>query len=65
MTLFFFHDSVIQMAVFETQCNVNGCTFNGCDGQGTNTCENQIIKKLNQVQRSVDSLKISGTSIKG
>lgn len=65
MTLFIFYDSVIQMAVFETQCNVNGCTFNGCGGRENNTCGNEVIKKLNQIQSSVDSLKNSGTSIKG
>lgn len=29
------------------------------------THENEVIKKLNQIQSSVDSLKNSGTSIKG
>lgn len=31
----------------------------------TTQCENEVIKKLNQIQSSVDSLKNSGTSIKG
>eukprot|EP00105_Crassostrea_gigas_P015832 XP_011432965.1 PREDICTED: perlucin-like protein [Crassostrea gigas] len=57
--------NMIKMAVFETQCNVNGCTFNGCGGRENNTCENEVFKKLNQIQSSVDSLKNSVTSIKG
>ena len=53
------------MVAFETQCNRNGCSFNGCNGEDSNTCENQLMKKLTQIQKSVDSLIYAKNLTKG
>nr|XP_022307439.1 perlucin-like protein isoform X1 [Crassostrea virginica] len=57
--------SLVKMIAFETQCNLNGCSFNGCNDEDSNTCENQLMKKLTQIQKSVDSLNNAKNLTKG
>nr|XP_022344042.1 lectin BRA-3-like [Crassostrea virginica] len=47
---------MIKTAVFETQCSGSGCTFNGCESSGSDTCDGQMIKKLKEIQSSINDL---------
>nr|XP_022310067.1 perlucin-like protein [Crassostrea virginica] len=47
---------MIKTAVFETQCSGSGCTFNGCESSGSDTCDGQMIKKLNNIQSSISNI---------
>nr|XP_022322471.1 perlucin-like protein [Crassostrea virginica] len=44
---------MIKTAVFETQCSGSGCTFNGCESSVSDTCDGQMIQKLNKIQSSI------------
>lgn len=46
---------MIKTAVFETQCSGSGCTFNGCESNGSETCEGQMLTKLNRIQSSINN----------
>ncbi|XP_078321503.1 uncharacterized protein LOC111112316 [Crassostrea virginica] len=47
---------MIRTAVFETQCSGSGCTFNGCESSGSDTCDRQMIAKLNNIQSSINNI---------
>nr|XP_022305465.1 C-type lectin domain family 10 member A-like [Crassostrea virginica] len=47
---------MIKTAVFETQCSGSGCTFNGCESSGSDTCDRQMIVKLNNIQSSINNI---------
>nr|XP_022337539.1 lectin BRA-3-like isoform X1 [Crassostrea virginica]XP_022337541.1 lectin BRA-3-like isoform X1 [Crassostrea virginica]XP_022337542.1 lectin BRA-3-like isoform X1 [Crassostrea virginica]XP_022337543.1 lectin BRA-3-like isoform X1 [Crassostrea virginica]XP_022337544.1 lectin BRA-3-like isoform X1 [Crassostrea virginica]XP_022337545.1 lectin BRA-3-like isoform X1 [Crassostrea virginica]XP_022337547.1 lectin BRA-3-like isoform X1 [Crassostrea virginica]XP_022337548.1 lectin BRA-3-like isofor len=48
---------MIKTAVFETQCSGSGCTFNGCESSGSDTCDGQMIQKLNKIQSSINNIR--------
>ena len=52
VNMFFFP----QTAVFETQCSGSGCTFNGCESSDSETCDGQMIQKLNEIQSSINAI---------
>ncbi|XP_078334644.1 perlucin-like protein isoform X2 [Crassostrea virginica] len=47
---------ITKTAVFETQCSGSGCTFNGCESSGSDTCDGQLIQKLNKIQSSISNI---------
>nr|XP_034317508.1 uncharacterized protein LOC117686527 [Crassostrea gigas] len=47
---------MIKTAVFETQCSGSGCTFNGCESSGSETCDGQMLTKLNRIQSSINNV---------
>ena len=47
---------LLQTAVFETQCSGSGCTFNGCESSGSDTCDGQMFQKLNKIQSSISKM---------
>nr|XP_022322484.1 lectin BRA-3-like [Crassostrea virginica] len=48
--------NLIKTAVFETQCSGSGCTFNGCESSGSDTCDGRLIQKLNKIQSSINAI---------
>ncbi|XP_022322446.2 galactose-specific lectin nattectin-like isoform X1 [Crassostrea virginica] len=47
---------IIKTAVFETQCSGSGCTFNGCESSDSETCDGQMIQKLNEIQSCINAI---------
>ena len=50
------YDFFLQTAVFETQCNGSGCTFNGCESSGSDTCDGQMFLKLKEILSSINNI---------
>ena len=50
------YDFFLQTAVFETQCSGSGCTFNGCESSGSDTCDGQMFLKLKEILSSINNI---------
>nr|XP_022337538.1 lectin BRA-3-like [Crassostrea virginica] len=48
---------MLKAAVFETQCSGSGCTFNGCESSGSDTCDGQMNQNLNKIQSSISNIE--------
>ncbi|XP_048730622.2 perlucin-like protein [Ostrea edulis] len=57
--------SLVKMVVFETECTKTGCTFNGCHSDERSNCGNEMMKKLQEIQNTVNTMKNAENKPKG